>query len=123
MIIRDFFEEEIGVELKLNKENKTDGKVKAQVNLEVRYKGNLLNNTRSLSGGERTRLSLALTLALARVGTSTMIFLDECIQSIEASLREKCVKAISRHLQHKVIVNVCHDTVEGYYDSTVDARP
>jgi DNA repair exonuclease SbcCD ATPase subunit len=118
-IITELFDEQIQVELKLFKELKTKDRTKSQVNMEIVYKGFIYNTPNDLSGGERDRLSLALTLSLARVGNSPVLFLDECFSSLDAALREACIKVIKRYLPHKTIVNICHETIEGYYDRVV----
>jgi ABC-type Fe3+/spermidine/putrescine transport system ATPase subunit len=118
-IITELFDEQIQVELKLFKELKTKDRTKSIVNMEIVYKGFTFNSPNDLSGGERDRLSLALTLSLARVGNFPILFLDECFSSLDATLREACIKVIKRYLPHKTIVNVCHETVEGYYDRVV----
>ena len=118
-IITELFDDQIQVELKLFKELKTKDRTKSIVNMEILYKGFTFNSPNDLSGGERDRLSLALTLSLARVGTFPVLLLDECFSSLDAALREACIKVIKSYLPHKTIVNVCHETIEGYYDRIV----
>jgi DNA repair exonuclease SbcCD ATPase subunit len=112
-IIRDLFEDEISITLSLFKENKSNDKVRAQVNLQIEYKGS------SISGGEKDRISLALTLAMSRISSSPFIFLDELMLSLPIELRDACLHVIRKYHGDKIVVNICHETVEGTYDNVI----
>lgn len=121
-ILADLFDNTITLELKLFKENKANAKVKPQVNFSIFYNGNTYENVNALSGGEKDRVSLALTLALACVNPSPILFLDECMASLNGDLREACIEAIKKFIistYKKTVINICHETVEGYYDEVV----
>ena len=121
-ILADLFDNTITLELKLFKENKANTKVKPQVNFSIFYNGNTYENVNALSGGEKDRVSLALTLALACVNPSPILFLDECMASLNGDLRENCIEAIKKFIistYKKTVINICHETVEGYYDEVV----
>lgn len=121
-ILADMFDNTITLELKLFKENKANAKVKPQVNFSIFYNGNTYENVNALSGGEKDRVSLALTLALACVNPSPILFLDECMASLNGDLRENCIEAIKKFVistYKKTVINICHETVEGYYDEVV----
>lgn len=119
LILRDLFEDEIQVLLATHKTLKTKDKIKLQVNLQILYRGLTYDNPSQLSGGEQDRISLALTLALAKVNGSSILLLDECMASIGAELRERCLKTLRIHMPNKTILHVCHEIVEGQHDSTV----
>ena len=118
-IVGELFEDPIYIELKLFRELKSKDKTKSQFNIEVRYKGCTYDNLRRLSGGESNRVSLALTLSLARVSNSPVLFLDECMNNMNGSIRELCIKVIRRYSSHKTIINICHDIVEGFHDNII----
>ena len=118
-IVGELFEDPIYVELKLFRELKSKDKTKSQFNIEVRYKGCTYDNLKRLSGGESNRVSLALTLSLARVSNSPVLFLDECMNNMNGSIRELCIKVIRRYSSHKTIINICHDIVEGFHDNVI----
>lgn len=118
-IVGELFEEPIYIELKLFRELKSKDKTKSQFNIEVRYKGCTYDNLKRLSGGESNRVSLALTLSLARVSNSPVLFLDECMNNMNGSIRELCIKVIRRYSSHKTIINICHDIVEGFHDNVI----
>ena len=122
-ILADLFDNTITLELKLFKENKANAKVKPQVNFSIYYNGNTYENVNALSGGEKDRVSLALTLALACVNPSPILFLDECMASLNGDLRENCIEAIKKFVistYKKTVINICHETVEGYYDEVIN---
>lgn len=122
-ILEDLFESTISLELKLFKENKANSKVKPMVNFTIYYNGNTYENVNALSGGEKDRISLALTLALACVNPSPILFLDECMASLNGDLREACIEAIKKFViasYRKTVINICHETVEGYYDEVLN---
>jgi len=122
-ILEELFETNIVVELKLYKELKVKQKVKPCVNIAVYYNGNTYDNVSVLSGGEVSRLSLAMTLALAIIHTSPVVFLDECLGSLDMNLREDCVEIIKKYLTEnvsKTVINIEHSAIEGIYDDTIN---
>jgi len=118
-IINDLFQNGMNVELKLFRQLKTSDRVKSEVNLGIIHRGLVYDSPNHLSGGEKDRLSLALTLALARVSPSPVVFLDECMSSLNESLRVSCIEAIKKYVPHKTIVNICHEIVEGHHDNFI----
>ena len=122
-ILEDLFENDIKVELKLFKEHKKTNSLKPQVNFSIFYNNNVYDNIMGLSGGEKDRISLALTVALACVNPSPILFLDECMSSLNTDLRENCIEALKKFIiaqTGKTIINVEHSGVEGYYDSIIN---
>lgn len=119
VIVNDLFSNGMGVQLKLFKQLKTSDKIKFEVNLCIVHRGLVYDSPNHLSGGEKDRLSLALTLALSRVSSSPVLFLDECMASINLTLRTMCLEAIKKYVPHKTIINICHEIVEGYHDNTI----
>lgn len=123
-ILEDLFETSLVIELKLFKEMKTKQKVKPCVNLVVYYNGNIYE-ANSLSGGEKDRVSLAMTIALAMIHTSPIVFLDECMSSLNMDLREDCMEIIKKFLveqNNKTVLNVEHMSIEGLYDDIVEVK-
>lgn len=123
-ILEDLFETSLVIELKLFKEMKTKQKIKPCVNLIVYYNGNIYE-ANSLSGGEKDRVSLAMTIALAMIHTSPVVFLDECMSSLNMDLREDCMEIIKKFLveqNNKTVLNVEHMSIEGLYDDIVEVK-
>jgi DNA repair exonuclease SbcCD ATPase subunit len=123
-VLEELFDDSMVVELKLYKELKTGkNKVKPSVNLCAYYKGECFDNINNLSGGEQSRISLALTLALASIHTSPIVFLDEVMGALNADLREQCVEVIKNFLierSNKTILSVEHNFIVGLFDDSVD---
>jgi len=110
------FDEEMNVTLELIKQQKNKN-IKAGLFLKILYKGNEYDSIKFLSGGEADRLSLALILAFNSLylGRRRMLFLDESFASINSGIRERCVSLLKNC--GGLILVVCHEEVEGYYDS------
>ena len=110
------------VKLNLYKELKSKRKgkfvpTKQCLNLNIRYKNADYSNISELSGGEATRISLALTLALSNISNSQFLMLDETMSTLDSDLRELCLNSIKEHIGgSKTILVINHGDVEGYYD-------
>lgn len=71
------------------------------------------------SGGEADRLSLAFTCAASGFSDCPLLFLDECISSLDTELRDKVIRTLRTVVKEKFVIVVCHDTVDGLFDSVV----
>jgi ABC-type lipoprotein export system ATPase subunit len=118
-VLQHLFLTPINFELKLFKELKTRDQVKSQINLSINHKGNIYESIEGLSGGEKDRISLGLTIALNKICGSPLIFLDECMAQLNAEMRQKCSKCVYLASGGKTIVNVCHEISEGYNSNTI----
>lgn len=119
-----FSEDNIRVILSLFKQSsgsKKDAFTKISVNLQVYHGDNSYPNISSLSGGEADRVSLALTLTLAEIFKPPVLFLDECMASLDSNLREICLKAIkdTTLITGSASIDICHESVEGYHDTVI----
>jgi DNA repair exonuclease SbcCD ATPase subunit len=123
-VLEELFDDSMVIELKLYKELKTGkNKIKPSVNLCAYYKGECFDNINNLSGGEQSRISLALTLALASIHTSPIVFLDEVMGALNADLREQCVEVIKNFLierSNKTILSVEHNFIVGLFDDSIE---
>lgn len=72
------------------------------------------------SGGEADRLSLAFTCALAAFSDCPLLFLDECISSLDTELRDRVIRTLRTVVKEKFVIVVCHDTVDGLFDHVVE---
>ncbi len=123
-ILKEIFEDDITITLSLYKELKkkdVTGQqvIRPQVNIQISYRGHVYDKPDYLSGGEKDRISLALTVALSRVSGSTFLLLDECTSSLDGTPQEWCTLMLRKFCEGKTVVNVCHETVEGVYDQVV----
>jgi DNA repair exonuclease SbcCD ATPase subunit len=115
-IMDEFFENaflEIKMFKKVNKVYKPKFSFSIQIN-NINY-----DNMNLLSGGEKDRVSIALTLALSKHFNFPFIMFDECMSSLDSELREKCLEIIKKYASEKIILNICHETIEGYYDNVM----
>ena len=39
------------------------------------------------------------------------------MSSLDRDMREKCLDIIKKYSKDKIILNICHETIEGYYDN------
>lgn len=118
-VVGELFEDPIEVTLLTQKELKTKDKTKSQVNLQIKYRETVYDGLSGLSGGEKDRISLALTVGIARMTGTPIVLLDECMASLDGPLREKCVKVLRRYLPLAIVIHVCHETVAGFHDATI----
>jgi DNA repair exonuclease SbcCD ATPase subunit len=121
-ILEELFENNMMIELKLYKEIKTGkNRIKPNVNLAVYYKGETYD-INALSGGEKDRISLALTLSLAALSSSPIVLLDECMAALNTDLREVCIEEFKKFIEmsNKLIINIEHAGIMGVYDDVVE---
>jgi DNA repair exonuclease SbcCD ATPase subunit len=103
------------------KDVKTKGGVstKPQIDLKIEYKGNDVDAD-FLSGGERARVSLAFTLALAEIYKSPLIMLDESISSLDHESTVDVLSAIKEILADSTVICVSHQATEGIFDNVIN---
>ena len=89
----------------------------------IYHNGNIYDNITPLSGGERDRVSLAMTIALSIIHTSPIVLLDECMSALNSDLREDCIDSMRRFLieqGQKTVINVEHAGIDGLYDCVIE---
>ncbi|AHH01782.1 DNA double-strand break repair ATPase [Pithovirus sibericum] len=107
------FDSQMQAELRLFRQLK-NGLNKHQVNLFLSHRG-MEVDVEQLSGGEKQRLSIALTLALSQFSNSPVLLLDECLAYLDADLQKSCLDAAKR-VSTKALTYIGHNLVEGYFD-------
>ncbi len=122
-VLDEIFEASIVVELKLYKEIKSKHKVKQNVNFGIYYNGNEYSSVDALSGGEKSRISLALAIALNSIcGDIRFVMLDEILGALPEALRENCIDVIKKFLvenSNRYILEVEHNSTEGMFDDCI----
>lgn len=111
------FKEPIHIELRLFKDMKSG--MKPGVNFLVSYKGGTLGDLSRLSGGEKDRASLAISLAFNSRSTFPLLMLDECFASLDDELKEASVDSLRAQLDTTMLV-IMHDGVKGIYDHDIN---
>jgi len=107
------------IKIKAFKENDKTKSIKAQLDFNIFLDGNKYDNWHVLSGGEKDRLSIAMTLAFNYLKANKILLLDECMASLDVDNRAKCLRAIKKYAKDKIVVNICHETIEGFYDEII----
>lgn len=120
VLAESIFEDPIRVELKLYKKVKSKKIVKPNINIEIHSKGGIYDSPNEMSGGEKNRLSLLLTLALNRLSGAPVMMLDEVFRSLDEATKEHCLRAVRSATIGKNVICVDHDGVEGYYEHVID---
>jgi len=120
VLAESIFEDPIRVELKLYKKLKSKKTVKPGVNIEIHSKGGVYDSPNGMSGGEKDRLSLLLTLALNRLSGAPVVMLDEVFSSLDEATKEHCLRAVRSATLNKNVICVDHNGVEGYYEHVID---
>lgn len=118
-VLEQLFSEPITVSLRSLKQLKSDDRIKPQINYEIMFKGAECSNINELSGGERSRLSLALAIVFSTFNQAPFLLLDESLSTLNTSVKETTMKVIRRYLGHKTVIAVNHDTTTGVYDSVL----
>ena len=117
-IVTEIFDD-IHITLGMFKRIKGKGTMKPQFNMKVVLKGNEYDNLNFLSGGEKDRISIALTLTLSTILNNPIIMFDESMSSLDEEMRERCLDLIKKYAGDKILINICHYTVEGCYDNII----
>jgi hypothetical protein len=118
-VCSSIFHEPMQIELQLFKTVKSTGVTKPQVNFLISYKGGTMNDIKSLSGGEKDRSSLAISLAFNSRNRFPLLLLDECFASLDDDLKETTVSALRENLGCTMLV-IMHDGVKGIYDHEIN---
>jgi exonuclease SbcC len=92
--------------------------VKAQINMEIEYKG-MECDLQMMSGGEMSRIILAYTLALAEMFNTPLLLLDECTASLDQETADHVFESIRDNFNGKLTLIVAHQVVTGTFDKTV----
>lgn len=118
------FEDPISIRINSLKKMKTaKERIKPKINLSISYKSALYDNINQLSGGEIDRVSLAVTLALAKLNSCPILLLDECMASLDDSLRETCINVLKDTIGHqKTVLCVLHECTEGFFNNIIEIK-
>lgn len=118
-VVSNLFDEPLTLRIELLKTNKQN-KSKAQIHLQITYKGMDITNVNQLSGGEGTRVSIALLIAFHVIHPTPFILIDESLSNINHQLREQCCNVIKKYC-HVPCVMILHETSsEGLFDNIVE---
>lgn len=118
-VVGNLFDEPMTLRIELLKTNKQN-KSKAQIHLQITYKGMDITNVNQLSGGEGTRISIALLIAFHVIHPTPFILIDESLSNINHQLREQCCNVIKKYC-HVPCLMILHETSsEGLFDNIIE---
>lgn len=103
----------ITLDLCLFKANEKTKMVRNQINIQIGYRGALTDLT-TLSGGEKDRVNLAFTLALAEIFNIPLLMLDETLSSLDRESTESVLEHIQK--DSRSILVVAHQVSHGLFD-------
>ncbi len=108
-----FPENPLTLDLCLFKANDKTKTVKNQVNIQIGYRG-VSTDLATLSGGEKDRVNLAFTLALAEIFSIPLLMLDETLSSLDRETTENILEHIQK--DSRGILVVAHQVSLGLFD-------
>lgn len=120
-VLAEIFEEPIDVRIKSFKDIKTTKSVKASLNMDIVYRGMTFDKLSGLSGGEQSRVSLAMLIAFAHVSPSKIVMIDESMSTLHVDMRISAIECMKSWLPDHLILIVNHDTSDSDYDFTLNA--
>jgi DNA repair exonuclease SbcCD ATPase subunit len=115
--IERFFGYSMSVSLSMYKDTAKKGK-KPSVNLSIEHKG-YETDLKSLSAGEKQRVSLAFILAFSEMYSPKMLMLDECVNNLDEENTGIVMEAIDELYPGKFVLMAAHKVVKGAYDRVV----
>lgn len=119
-LLEQLFDEDIFIRLNTHKELKSKkGESKLQVNLEIEYNSVIYDSLNMLSGGELSRISFALTLAINKITGISFILLDESFAGLNSDLRDRSLDLLKSNFHGVTIINICHEITEGHHDEII----
>lgn len=110
----------ISVEISTTKELKSKKKpISQRFDIKIFYNNCEYGSSNQLSGGEKDRLSLAITLAMSLKFGGTLLFLDETLASLDTELKSEAVALLKEYCVGRTIVCVAHEETEGIYNHVI----
>jgi len=114
----------ISVEISTTKTLKSKKDQKSnRFDVKIFFKDTEYDNSKQLSGGEKDRVSLAITLAVNQIFGSPILFLDETLSSLDAESKSEAVSLLKEMCKNKTCIVISHEETEGLYDNVLRLRP
>jgi len=115
----ELFDKPINVRVIQTKKVKSSGIEKPEINVSVSYAGSSHGSVKNLSGGEKSRIGLMLTVAMCRAAGSSLLMLDESLSSMDGELKDKALEMLKDSLPGVTILITSHDTPVGRFDRVI----
>lgn len=114
----------ISVEINTTKALKSKkNEVSQKFDIKIFYNSAEYGSAKQLSGGEKDRLSLAITLAMSQKFGSPFLFLDETLSSLNPELKSEAVALLKEFSAGRTVVVISHDETEGLFDRVIRINP
>lgn len=117
--LQRLFNDPITVKLDTLRETKNK-ELRYQFDIKIYYRNNLYDSISQLSGGEQSRLSLALTLAFSKLTGKDVLLLDESLNSLNYELKTDIVDLLNE--LGKTVIVISHDDIAGMFDTVVEVK-
>lgn len=120
-IVSDLFVDPIKIKVSMFKKLKTKDRIKPVVNLSVYHRGYEID-INLMSGGERDRISVAITLAMMKMSKSPMVLMDEVFSSLDAKDHIRAFNVLSKYgrKSKKMFLFIGHNMKSGWYDDILE---
>ena len=125
MILKQLFTNTpISVEIRTTKELKSKkGQVSQRFDIPIFYGQSSYKSYKQLSGGEKDRLSLAITMALSEKFGGSMLFLDETLHSLDPEVKGNAIATLKEFSSKgRMVLVAAHEETEGFYDRVIPLR-
>jgi DNA repair exonuclease SbcCD ATPase subunit len=95
-------------------------KTTQKFDLQIFYGQSSYDSVQQLSGGEKDRVSLAMTMAMNKKFGGTLLFLDETLSSFDSELKGEVVGLLKDFSSgNRTVITVSHEETEGLYDQVI----
>lgn len=113
-----FPEQGTSVQILNEKENK-DGSKAAKLSVQIVHKGIQYSSVDDLSGGESSRLQLAVQMAVASLFNSPILILDEAFAGTHPELRDDGIVALRQIADKQLVLVIEHGVSNALFDSVL----
>ena len=117
-VLSKIFNDPISIKLRTNRCTKTKKELKFEFVMEIFYKNNEYTSLNELSGGEQSRISIALTIAFNEVANSKFIIFDESLNSLDTEHQNKIIKVLNKSKASAIVIS--HSATEGLFHSVIN---
>lgn len=105
----------------LNSSKTQKGDERAKMSVECYHKSKKVKKIKSLSGGERSRLTLCCQLGLSEMYNSPFLLVDEGFTGIDKEAQEECIQVLKEYSDkyNKLVICIEHNTSDHLFDSEI----
>lgn len=116
-VCNKLFDDGISVSLSAFKVNKVNKNIKSSVTLNILYQG-ASYGYQEMSGGQKRRISIAITIALNKMSGCPFYMMDESMDNMSLEVRELVYELLRE--QGKTVFITSHNETTGNFDSIIE---